>query len=173
MTIPVKKPQASREDAKVQRSVKSNLPAPVANREFPDRPILCAGGVVIEGNAVLLICRSNAPQKDEWTLPGGMVELGEKVTSAVRREIREETGLTVEPVALVSVFERILHVRNRVRYHYTVLDYLCRRKHGRLKAASDVSDARWVRRKDLGRYRLRQSAAKVIRQAFAMVENLK
>lgn len=149
------------------------LPVSDTIREFPSQPILGVGGAVIDGNSVLLIRRGHAPQKGEWTLPGGMVELGEKLISAVEREIREETGLAVEPVALISVFERILRVRSRIRYHYAVVDYLCRKRSGRLKAASDASDARWVRRKDLSRYRVKRSAAKLIQQAFVMANNLK
>lgn len=135
-------------------------------REFPDRPILGVGGIVIHGDSVLLVRRGNPPLKGQWTLPGGMVELGEKVQAAVRREVREETGLQVKPISLALVFERILRQGGRVQYHYTVLDYLCQLRGGQLKPGSDVTDARWVRNRDLEGYRVRRPAIKAISEAF-------
>lgn len=135
-------------------------------REFPDRPILGVGGIVIHGDSVLLVRRGNPPLKGQWTLPGGMVELGEKVQTAVRREVREETGLRVTPLGLVTVFERILRQGGRVQYHYTVLDYLCQLRGGQLKPGSDVTEACWVRSKDLEGYRLQRPALQAILRAM-------
>ncbi|HLI30499.1 MAG TPA: NUDIX hydrolase [Terriglobia bacterium] len=139
-------------------------------REYPDRPVLAVGGVVVKDGSVLLIRRGRAPSLGEWSLPGGMVEVGERVRAAVRRELKEETGLSVEPVALAAVFERILRRGGRVRYHYTVLDYACRLRGGRLRHGSDVTDARWVRHDELNRYHLRRTAQTVIRRSFEILE---
>ncbi len=138
----------------------------MVKREFPKQPILCVGAVVILGNSVLLIRRGKPPQKGEWTLPGGMVELGESLRAAVRREVQEETGLRVEPASLAAIFERIIRRNGRVQYHYFVLDYVCRLKGGKLRPASDVTDARWVSQAELGQYRLRPQARQVIQKAF-------
>lgn len=135
-------------------------------REFPELPILCVGGVTIRKESVLLIRRGKEPHLGEWTVPGGMVELGERLSPALRREVREETGLDVEPVEFLTLFERIVRIDRRVRFHYVVADFLCRFQSGRLRPASDVTDARWVRQSDLGSYHLRPKARGVIRQAF-------
>jgi len=123
---------------------------------------------VIDRHRVLLIRRGSEPLKGEWSLPGGLLELGEELTSGVRRELREETGLEVEPLAIILPFDRIVREGSRVKYHYVIVDYLCRRKRGRLRPASDVVDARWVRRKDLPQYHLTDMATAVILQAFGM-----
>ena len=123
---------------------------------------------MIDRHRVLLIRRGSEPLKGEWSLPGGLLELGEELTSGVRRELREETGLEVEPLAIILPFDRIVREGSRVKYHYVIVDYLCRRKRGRLRPASDVVDARWVRREDLPQYHLTDMATAVILQAFGM-----
>jgi ADP-ribose pyrophosphatase YjhB (NUDIX family) len=135
-------------------------------REFPDHPIVGVGGVVVHRGRVLLIRRGSEPLKGEWSIPGGMVELGEDLAEAARRELKEETGLEVEPLEVLTVFDRILREGRRVKYHFVILDYACRLKRGRLKPASDVLDARWVRREDLPQYHLTERATSVIFQAF-------
>src|SRR5580658_6177603 len=100
-------------------------------REYPKQPLVGVGGVVIHRDRVLLILRGTEPLKGEWSIPGGLLELGEDLTSAVRRELKEETGLDVEPVEVLLAFDRIMREGERVKYHYVIIDYLCRRKHGR------------------------------------------
>jgi len=139
-------------------------------REFPEHPLVGVGGVVIHGSRVLLVRRGREPLKGEWSLPGGLVELGEELTAGVRRELKEETGLDVEPLECILVFDRIMRERKRVKYHYVVVDYLCRRLGGRLRPASDVVDARWVRREDLPQYHLREIAATLIQRAFELMK---
>jgi len=124
--------------------------------------------VVIHRNHALLIRRGSEPLKGEWSIPGGMVELGEDLTAGVRRELKEETGLDVEPLECIMVFDRILREGKRVKYHYVIVDYLCRRKRGRLRPASDVVDACWVRREDLPQYHLTDMATAVILRAFEL-----
>jgi 8-oxo-dGTP diphosphatase len=142
-------------------------------RQFPTRPILCVGGVVIDNDHVVLVKRRHEPQRGEWTIPGGAVELDERIKAAVRREVREETGLVVEPLELVMVLERIIRKEGRVWYHYVVLDYACKLKRGRVNPASDVLDARWVSRNNLHNYRLRKPAADVIEESFEFFGKLK
>jgi ADP-ribose pyrophosphatase YjhB (NUDIX family) len=142
-------------------------------REFPQSPLVGVGGVVIHLKRVLLIRRKREPLKGEWSLPGGLVELGEELHEAVRRELKEETGLDVEPLEIMAVFDRIMgkDVRSgRVRYHFVIVDYACRWKRGRISPSSDVVDARWVRREDLSSYHLTPLAAAVIGEAFRYFE---
>jgi ADP-ribose pyrophosphatase YjhB (NUDIX family) len=141
-------------------------------RKYPDRPIVGVGGVVIHRGRVLLVRRGHEPLKGEWSIPGGTVELGEDLAEAVRRELKEETGLDVEPVQMLEVFDRIMREGRRVKYHFVIADYVCRLKGGRLRPASDVLDARWVRRADLAQYDLTEKATAVVRQAFEFFEKV-
>jgi len=114
-------------------------------RDYPDRPLLGVGAVIVRNEQVLVVRRANPPLKGEWSIPGGLVETGETTREALVREIREETGLTVEPVEFIEVFERILHdADSRVQYHFVVIDYLCRIISGESCPGSDVSEMRWA-----------------------------
>lgn len=115
-------------------------------REFPQVPLMAVGAVVEQEGRVLLVRRGSEPLKGHWTLPGGMLEVGEALAEGVVREVREETGLEVEPVELIDVLDRIHREDGRVRYHYVIADYLCRVTGGELCAASDADAARWVER---------------------------
>ncbi|HXR40317.1 MAG TPA: NUDIX hydrolase [Terracidiphilus sp.] len=115
-------------------------------REYPEAPLVGVGAVVVDEGRVLLVRRGREPLKGHWSLPGGMLELGEPLTAGVVREVREETGLVVEPVELVELLDRIHRDGERVRYHYVIADYLCRVVGGELKAASDADAVRWVER---------------------------
>jgi len=139
-------------------------------REYPDRPIVGVGGVVIHRGRALLIRRGCEPLKGQWSIPGGMLELGEELAEGVRRELKEETGLDVEPLQIVAAFDRITREAERVKYHYVIVDYVCRRKGGKLKPASDVTDARWVRREEMPQYNLTDMATKVILHSFEFFE---
>jgi 8-oxo-dGTP diphosphatase len=139
-------------------------------RKYPTHPIVGVGGIVIHRDRVLLIRRGKEPLKGEWTIPGGMLELGEELTAGVQRELKEETGLDVEPLECILVFDRVARQGTRVKYHYVIIDYLCRKKRGRLRPASDVVDACWARRGDLPKYHLTELATTVILRAFEKVE---
>jgi 8-oxo-dGTP diphosphatase len=115
-------------------------------REFPVAPLMGVGAVIVDQGRVLLVRRGSEPLKGQWSIPGGMLELGEPLIGGVIREVQEETGLTVEPVELVELLDRIHREGERVRYHYVIADYLCRVTGGTLEAASDADEVRWVER---------------------------
>lgn len=125
------------------------------------------GAVVIRDNAVLLVERAREPHKGYWSLPGGVVETGETLVEAVRREVREETGLQVEPLAVVEIFERILRdAQGRAEYHFVLIDYVCTVAGGDLAPADDVRQACWFARGDLAGIRLTEGSLAVIEKAF-------
>ncbi|MBW1713613.1 MAG: NUDIX domain-containing protein [Deltaproteobacteria bacterium] len=114
-------------------------------RRYPDQPLVGVAGLVFKEEAVLLVRRARPPAVGQWSIPGGLVELGESLTTAVAREIMEETNLRVGVGPVVKVVERLKSdLQGRVVYHYVVVDYLCRLLGGELEAASDAAQARWV-----------------------------
>lgn len=113
-------------------------------REFPAAPLVGVGAVVVHQGRVLLVQRGTEPAKGKWSIPGGLIDLGEALSEAVVREVREETGLDVEPIELIELLDRIYREDDRVRYHYVIADYLCRVTGGELNAASDAAAVRWV-----------------------------
>ncbi len=115
-------------------------------REFPQSPLVGVGAVIVEESRVLLVRRGSEPLKGHWTLPGGVLEVGESLIEGVVREIREETGLEVEVIELIELLDRIHRDNGRVRYHYVIADYLCCVTGGELRAASDADAVRWVER---------------------------
>lgn len=116
---------------------------------------------------ILLVERGKEPLKGCWSLPGGILEIGETLVQGVRREVLEETGLHIEPLRLFEIFERIMpDASGRPEYHYVLIDYLCRVTGGDLRAASDVSAAAWVSQQNLARYRLTEGTLAVVERAF-------
>jgi mutator protein MutT len=140
-------------------------------REFPERPLVGVGGVVFSNRRVLLARRARDPLKGQWSIPGGLLHVGEKLEAGVRRELREETGLEVEPVSVLGVFDRILTEKSRVKYHYVLIDYLCRRLEGEAVPGSDVSQVRWVRVEELGEFQLWEDTRAVVEKAFRLADS--
>jgi ADP-ribose pyrophosphatase YjhB (NUDIX family) len=122
----------------------------VSGREYPERPIAGVGAIIFDSNRVLLVQRGNAPLKGEWSLPGGALEIGETLHEGIKREVLEETGLIVEPISVVEVFDRIARdLAGRVQFHYVLVDFLCRITGGSAVCASDAVDLRWAALDDL------------------------
>jgi ADP-ribose pyrophosphatase YjhB (NUDIX family) len=116
---------------------------------------------------ILMVERAGNPLKGYWSLPGGLVETGESLETAVKREILEETGLQVEPLKMFELFERIMRdAEGKAEYHYVLLDYLCKVVGGTLNAGDDVSRAEWVRREDLPSLLITEGTLDVIERAY-------
>jgi 8-oxo-dGTP diphosphatase len=146
-------------------------------REYPEQPLVGVGGVVIDEMRALLIRRAGPPLEGQWSIPGGMLEVGETLEQGVVRELAEETGLTVKVIELIEVFERIFPAppgadgapgdASRPQYHFVILDYLCELRGGTLCAASDALEFAWAREEELVKFDLTVAATRVLRKAFA------
>ena len=137
-------------------------------RDYPDRPIVGVGAVIVESGRALVVRRGTEPLKGEWSIPGGAVELGETLRQAAVREAKEETGLEVEAGEVLEVVDRIMpDPQQNIQYHYVLVDFLCRRISGEARAAADASELRWITPEELEGFSIADSAAVVIRKAFA------
>lgn len=138
-------------------------------REYPPRPIVGVGAVIVRDGRVVLIRRRFEPLAGQWSLPGGTLELGETLEAGVAREMLEETGLVVEVGPVIEVFDRIMYDEaRRVRYHFVLVDYLCWPVSGDLRAGSDVDDAVFAAAEELGRYGLTNKARAVIERGLQL-----
>jgi ADP-ribose pyrophosphatase YjhB (NUDIX family) len=127
-------------------------------RLYPDQPVVGIGVVIASQGKIMLTQRGNEPSKGKWTIPGGLVELGESITTAVIREAKEETCLDVENPRLIDVVDNVdLDESGKVKYHYVIVDYFVTVKGGTLSAASDAADLRWVRLDEVENYDLTAS----------------
>lgn len=148
------------------------VPAAPGSRRYPSRPIVGVGAVIVVDSQVVLIKRRFEPLAGQWSLPGGTLEVGETLEAGAAREILEETGLVVDVGPVIEVFDRILLDEDRkVRYHFVLIDYLCRPIGGRLQHGSDVADAILVNPDQLGPYGLTPKATSIIRKAMSMARS--
>ena len=137
------------------------------SRRYPERPILGVGALIFEGSRILLAERGGEPLKGYWSLPGGVLETGESLQDGIRREIREETGLIVEPAGIAEVFERIMRDESgRAEYHYVLIDYFCDIVGGALCAGDDCSAVRWFEVKELPGLLLTEGTLGVIEKTY-------
>jgi ADP-ribose pyrophosphatase YjhB (NUDIX family) len=121
-----------------------------SRRRYPTAPLVGVGGLITKGDRILVVKRENDPGKGLWSIPGGLLEVGETIQEGVKREIREETGLDVEVVELLDVIDSITcDEAERVCFHYVLIDFLCRVTRGKLSPDTDVKEAQWVRVDDL------------------------
>jgi mutator protein MutT len=136
-------------------------------RHYPDQPLTGVGAVIFRNGEVLLVRRGQEPARDSWSLPGGLVELGETLTAAITRELAEETGLTVRLLGVTAVLERIFpDDAGQVAYHYVLIDFVCEYLEGELQPSSDVTAAQFVALPDLPRFDLPQFTLDVIQRAW-------
>lgn len=136
-------------------------------REYPETPLVGVGAIIIEGGRVVLVKRGHAPLQGKWSIPGGVLEIGETLRKAAVREALEETGLVVEPGELLGVFERVIpDEQGKMRYHYVLIDFLCRRFEGELVAGDDALEVRWFRREELAALELARETEEVILKGF-------
>ena len=139
----------------------------VIRREYPETPLVGVGAIIIADERVALVKRGHAPLQGKWSIPGGVLEVGETLRKAAIREALEETGLTVEPGELLGVFERVLpDEQGRMKYHYVLIDFLCRPVGGELVAGDDAEEVRWFRREELAPLQLARETEEVILKGF-------
>jgi len=146
------------------------------SREYPERPIVGIGGVVIYEDRAVLIRRGSEPLLGQWSIPGGSLEVGETLEQGVVRELLEETGVEARVVEFIEVFERIdgssptrnVDGQERPRYHYVIVDYLCERLSGEPRAGGDATDVAYASEDELHKFKLTDTATRILRKAFAM-----
>jgi len=136
-------------------------------REYPEQPLVGVGAIIIEGERIVLVKRGNPPLAGAWSIPGGVLEIGETLRMAAAREAFEETSLRVEPAELLGVYDRLQHDHDgRTLYHYVLIDFLCKRLEGTPHAAGDAIEARWFSRAELNQLKLAADTVDVIKKAF-------
>lgn len=136
-------------------------------REYPAQPVVGVGAVVVRDGRALIVRRGHEPRKGEWSLPGGHVQLGESLFDAVRREVKEETGLEVHPGPIVETFDRVHRDPDgRIRYHFVIIDFVCESPGGDAVAGSDAEAVAWVTEGELDTYGVNAHAAAVIRKGL-------
>jgi 8-oxo-dGTP diphosphatase len=144
----------------------------VLSRQYPKKPVVGVGAIILDGDRILLEKRKNEPSKGKWSVPGGLVELGESVEQAVIREVKEETGLEVYEPRLVDVVNYVsLGEKGAVMYHYVIVDYLVTVKSGKAKAASDAAALKWVPFNEVEEYDLTESFRQFFRRNREKLEN--
>jgi 8-oxo-dGTP diphosphatase len=161
--------------ADASRTIDRTRPVPAFSsdgRHYPQKPVVGVGAVILgDDGRVVLVKRRHEPLAGQWSLPGGMLELGETLEGGIARELLEETGLVVDVGPVVEVFDRILvDEAGRVRYHFVLVDYLCRPRSGTLEAGTDVEAAEWAAVSALDAYRVASKARDVIARALAIGE---
>jgi 8-oxo-dGTP diphosphatase len=140
--------------------------------QYPKKPVVGVGAIILDGDQILLEKRKNSPGKGKWAVPGGLVELGENVEQAVIREVKEETGLEVDEPRLVDVVNYVsLGEKGAVMYHYVIIDYLVTVKSGKLKAASDADALKWVPFNEVDEYDLTESFRQFFQRNRQKLEN--
>lgn len=141
----------------------------MSRREYPDCPRVGVGAVVLDRGRVLLVRRGGQPSSGRWSLPGGLVELGETTADAVRRELREECGIDITVAGLAGVVERVTRdAEGRVRYHYVLVDYLAFTDTDAVVAGTDAAECRWVEIERVSELDVTDGLIDMIRRAVAL-----
>jgi ADP-ribose pyrophosphatase YjhB (NUDIX family) len=143
-------------------------------REYPESPLVGVGAVVLEGDSVLLVQRGRPPGEGKWSLPGGLVDLGERLEAAVVREVEEECGLQIRILGLCGVIDRVVMAEadgngpGPVRYHWVIIDYVAAVTGGILRAGSDAAQARWVPVAEIGSYDTTVGIAAMVQRGVSL-----
>ena len=140
-------------------------------RLYPEQPLVGIGAVVVCSSKILLERRKNEPGKGKWSIPGGIIELGEKAEQTAIREVREETNLIVEKPELIDVVDNVEVENGKVKYHFVIIDYFVRLKGGRLKASSDAAELKWVELNDVKSYNLTRTFRDFFIRNYEKLEN--
>ena len=141
------------------------------SREYPDYPRVGVGAVVLRGEHVLLVRRGGQPSSGKWSLPGGMVELGETTVDAIRREVTEECGCDVRVIDVAGVITRVVRDGDgRVRYHWVLVDYLAYADSDRIEAGTDAAEARWATLPEIEQLDVTDGLLDMIHRALALAE---
>jgi ADP-ribose pyrophosphatase YjhB (NUDIX family) len=136
-------------------------------REYPDRPIVGVGAVIVQDGRAVVVKRGTEPLRGEWSIPGGVLEIGETLRAGAEREALEETGLVVQAGEVLGVFDRVVPGEDgRTRFHYVLIDFICQRVSGELRAGGDATEARWVTVEQLAGISIAEPAAGLIRKAL-------
>ena len=139
----------------------------IVKREYPDSPLVGVGAIIIDAGRALLVKRGHPPLQGEWSIPGGVLEVGETLRDAAIREAREETGVTVKTAELLGVYDRLLRDdKGRTQYHYVLIDFLCLRVTGEARAAGDADEVRWFTLAETAKLGLAEDTREVIRLGF-------
>ena len=138
-------------------------------REYPAHPVVGVGAVVVRDGRALIVRRAHEPRKGEWSLPGGLLHLGESLADAARREVKEETGLDVELGPIIETFDRVHHdAEGRIRYHFVIVDFVGWSARGEAVAGSDAADVAWVTPGEIDRYGVNAHAKAVILRGLSL-----
>ncbi len=138
----------------------------MTSRTYPKTPLVGVGAVVPDGNRVLLVRRAYEPGQGLWSVPGGLVEVGETVEEAVKREVEEETGVAVSVDRLIAVLDNIVRDEDgKVRFHYVLIDYLAHPVGGEARPSKETLDVRWVNLEDVKNLQLTKTALKLLTRA--------
>ncbi len=143
-------------------------------RRYPERPLVGVGAIILREDQVLLVQRGREPSYGKWSVPGGLVELGESLQEAIVREVREEVGLEVRVRDLVVALDRVIpDQEGRIEYHYILLDFLCECNAGDPSPASDVLDCAFVAIGSLPQYDLTRGTAQAILRVYDQVRGMR
>ena len=141
-------------------------------REYPAHPVVGVGAVVVRDGRALIIKRAHEPRKGEWSLPGGLLELGESLQDAARREIKEETSLDVEVGPMIETFDRVHRDdQGRIRYHFVIVDFVCWPNSGEAMPGSDAEGVAWVTPDEIDVYQVNAHAKAVILKGLEVLRS--